>query len=75
MSKENPSQLEKMLLEGVENNTPESIKQDKIFDYNNKNKFTFTLTKEIVDRLELKKWFEGYKKEAMVSTSKCLIPT
>ena len=30
MSKENPSQLEKMLLEGVESNTPESIKQDKI---------------------------------------------
>ena len=69
MSKENPSQLEKMLLEGVESNTPESIKQDKIFDYNNKNKFTFTLTKEIVEKLELKKWFEGYKKEAMVSTA------
>ena len=69
MSKENPSQLEKMLLEGVENNTPESIKQDKIFNYEDKNKFTFTLTNEIVDRLELKKWFEGYKKEAMVSTA------
>ena len=69
MSKENPSQLEKMLLEGVESNTPESIKQDKIFDYNDKNKFTFTLTKEIVEKLEIKKWFEGYKKEAMVSTA------
>ncbi len=69
MSKENISQLEKMLLEGVENNTPQNIKQDKIFDYCDKNKFTFTLTKEIVDKLELKKWFEAYKKEAMVSTA------
>lgn len=69
MSKENPSQLEKLLLEGVENNTPDDIKQNKIFNYNDKNKFTFTLTKEIVDKLELEKWFEAYKKEAMVSTA------
>lgn len=69
MSKENPSQLEKLLLEGVENNTPDEIKQNKIFNYNDKNKFTFTLTKEIVDKLELEKWFEAYKKEAMVSTA------
>ena len=69
MSKENPSGLEKLLLEGVENNTPASVKEDKIFDYKNKEKFTFTLTKDIVDKLELKKWFESYKKEAMVSTA------
>lgn len=69
MSKDNPSQLEKMLLDGVENNTPESVKQDKIFDYTNENKFTFTLTKELVEKLELKKWFDSYKKEAMVSTA------
>lgn len=62
MSKENPSGLEKLLLEGVENNTPASVKEDKIFDYKNKEKFTFTLTKDIVDKLELKKWFESYKK-------------
>lgn len=55
MSKENPSGLEKLLLEGVENNTPASVKEDKIFDYKNKEKFTFTLTKDIVDKLELKK--------------------
>ena len=69
MSKKNPSGLEKLLLEGVENNTPASVKEDKIFDYKNKEKFTFTLTKDIVDKLELKKWFESYKKEAMVSTA------
>lgn len=69
MSKENPSQLEKLLLDGVESNTPEDIKTDKIFDYDNKNKFTFTLTKDLVEKLELRKWFNSYKKEAMVSTA------
>ena len=69
MSKENPSQLEKLLLDGVESNTPEDIKTDKIFDYDNKNKFTFTLTKDLVEKLELRKWFDSYKKEAMVSTA------
>ena len=69
MSKENPLQLEKLLLDGVESNTPEDIKTDKIFDYDNKNKFTFTLTKDLVEKLELRKWFDSYKKEAMVSTA------
>ncbi len=61
--------LEKMLMEGVEKNTPESVKNDRVFDYTNKDKFTFTLTKDLVEKLCLKKWFEGYKKEAMVSTA------
>ncbi len=61
--------LENMLLDGVEKNTPQSIKEDKIFDYNDKNAFTFNLTKELVEKLELKKWFESYKKEALVSTA------
>ncbi len=61
--------LEKMLMEGVEKNTPESVKNDRVFDYTNKDKFTFTLTKDLVEKLGLKKWFEGYKKEAMVSTA------
>ncbi len=61
--------LEKMLLEGVEKNTPESVKNDKVFDYTNKDKFTFTLTKELIEKLDLKKWFEAYKKEALVSTA------
>jgi len=61
--------LEKMLFDGVEKNTPDYVKNDKVFDYTNKDKFTFTLTKDLVEKLGLKKWFEGYKKEAMVSTA------
>ncbi len=61
--------LEKLLKESVENNTPDYIKQNKIFNYNDDNKFTFKLTKETVEKLNLKNWFEGYKKEAMVSTA------
>lgn len=63
------SDLEQLLLDGVEKNTPAFVKEDKVFDYTNKDKFTFTLTKELVEKLELKKWFEGYKKEALVSTA------
>ncbi|MBR2068328.1 MAG: hypothetical protein IJ877_01070 [Candidatus Gastranaerophilales bacterium] len=61
--------LENLLKSSVENNTPDNIKKDKIFDYNNKNKFTFTLTRELVKDLNLISWFEGYKKEALVSTA------
>ncbi len=61
--------LEKMLLESVEKNTPQYVKEDKIFNYNDKNSFTFKLTKEIVEKLDLKTWFAGYKKEALVSTA------
>lgn len=61
--------LEKMLFDGVRENTPDYVKNDKVFDYTNKDKFTFTLTKDLVEKLGLKKWFEGYKKEAMVSTA------
>lgn len=61
--------LEKMLMDGVYKNTPDYVKNDKVFDYTNKNSFTFTLTRELVEKLELKKWFEGYKKEALVSTA------
>jgi len=61
--------LEKLLLEGVEKNTPDTIKNDKVFNYTNKDKFTFTLTKDLVSKLDLKKWFEAYKKEALVSTA------
>ena len=61
--------LERMLMESVEKNTPDYIKEDKIFNYNDKNAFTFKLTKEIVEKLDLKTWFAGYKKEALVSTA------
>ena len=61
--------LEKLLKDSVEKNTPEAIKEDKIFNYHDKNKFTFKLTKSLVENLNLKSWFEAYKKEAMVSTA------
>ncbi len=61
--------LEALLKTNVEENTPQNIKDDKIFDYTNKNSFTFTLTKETADKLNLKSWFEAYKKEALVSTA------
>ncbi len=61
--------LEKLLKGDVEKNTPEAIKEDKIFNYYNKNKFTFKLTQNLVEKLNLKSWFESYKKEAMVSTA------
>ena len=61
--------LENLLKASVENNTPDEIKKDKIFNYNDKNSFTFKLTKELVEKLNLMTWFQGYKKEAMVSTA------
>ena len=61
--------LENMLKESVEKNTPQYIKEDKIFDYSDKNSFVFRLTKEYVEKLNLRTWFEGYKKEALVSTA------
>ena len=61
--------LEKMLFEAVENNTPEEIKKDSIFDYKNEDEFTFKLTQELVEKLNLWDWFKNYKKEAAVSTA------
>ena len=61
--------LEDMLKSSVEKNTPIDIKQDKIFDYNEKNAFSFKLTRDMVERLNLKSWFESYKNEALVSTA------
>ncbi|MCD8024681.1 MAG: hypothetical protein LUE64_04030 [Candidatus Gastranaerophilales bacterium] len=61
--------LEKMLKDGVEANTPEDIKNDMIFDYKNKEEFEFVLTSELLKRLNLRNWFENYKKEALVSTA------
>ena len=62
-------ELEKMLMEGVEKNTPEEIKKDRVFDYRNKDEIEFKLTKDLIEKLNLKSWFQNYKKEAMVSTA------
>ena len=61
--------LEQMLKDGVEKNTHDEIKKDKVFDYNNKGELEFNLTRELVKKLNLRSWFENYKKEALVSTA------
>ena len=61
--------LENLLKGGIEKNTPEDIKKDKVFNYLNKDEFEFILTQDLVEKLNLKSWFEGYKKEALVSTA------
>ena len=61
--------LEQLLKDGVEKNTPDEIKKDKVFDYKNKDEIEFKLTKELVEKLNLKSWFQNYKKEALVSTA------
>lgn len=63
------NKLEEMLKEGVEKNTPICIKEDKVFNYLSKDEIEFKLTPEIVEKLNLKSWFQNYKKEAMVSTA------
>lgn len=71
-------ELEKELFEQVENNTPEYIKQNSLFDINENEEFIFTLKKEHLypydkktnpEGLGLKEWFANYEKEAMVSTA------
>ncbi len=61
--------LEETLRAGVEKNTPESIKNNKIFDYLCDKEFSFKLTSEHVLDLNLRQWFNAYKKEALVSTA------
>lgn len=68
--------LEKILLDSVEKDTPDSVKKFPLVDLNNKNSFTFTLTKEHLDKFDVQtgalgidEWFKNYKKEAMVSTA------
>lgn len=70
--------LEQELFTSVEKNTPEYIKQNKILDITNPEKFVFTLKKEHLlpydkntnpEGLNLKNWLENYAKEAEVSTA------
>ena len=76
--KEPSCELEMELFDKVENNTPDYIKADKLFDIDNENEFTFILKKEHLypyDKknnplgLNLKEWFANYEKEARVSTA------
>lgn len=77
LKREPQSELEKELFKNVFNKTPDYIKNIKLFDFDNVGEFTFTLKKEHLyphsdenpEGLNLKEWFEGYSKEAKVSTA------
>ncbi len=62
------NKLEKELFASVEKNTPEEIRKNPLFNLDNVGEFEFILTRELVEELKLRKWFENYKKEAMAST-------
>ena len=61
--------LKKEYLSSIEKNTPQEIKQNKIFDLSNPSAFKLRLTKELVEKYNLREWFLNYKKEVLVSTA------
>lgn len=70
------NELEQLLLDAVEKDTPEEIKKTPLIDLNTKSSFSFTLKKEHLapfsdhpHALDIDNWFRNYKKEAMVSTA------
>jgi len=70
------SELEKILLEQLEKDTPEKIKSNSLINLNNTGGFRITLKKEFLpifdsnnEALGLLSWFENYQKEAIVSTA------
>jgi phosphomannomutase len=70
------NELEKILLDSVENDTPNEIKDSPLINLNNKSAFSFTLRKKHLEAFNLatgslgiNDWFKNYKKEAMVSTA------
>jgi len=78
MDKTATCELESELFKNVFDKTPEYIKNSKLIDFDNENKFTFTLTKKNLhpyDKktnptgLNLLDWFNNYSKEAKVSTA------
>ena len=79
MIKREPScLLEKELFKNVFDKTPEHIKSLNLFDFDNKDEFTFTLKREHLhpydpntnpEGLNLLEWFKNYAKEAKVSTA------
>lgn len=79
MTKREPScLLEEELFKNVFDKTPEYIKNLNLFDFNNREEFTFTLKREHLypydsntnpEGLNLLEWFKNYAKEAKVSTA------
>lgn len=52
----------------IERLTPEGIKGKPLFDIANPDGFSFTLTKELVESLQLERWLKDYRHEASHST-------
>ena len=78
IKKEASCELEKELFKNVFDKTPEYIKNLNLFDFENKDEFTFTLKREHLhpydpntnpEGLNLLEWFKNYAKEAKVSTA------
>ena len=65
---ERRNQTEQQLFAVVEQNTPDSIKTP-LFPQDAPEPFTFLLNKELIEKLNLKEWFQNYAKEAQVSTA------
>jgi len=70
------SDLEKIFLTSVEQDTPAKVKAKPLIDLNQKGEFTITLTKEQLlpfdpegEGLGILDWFKLYEKEAKVSTA------
>lgn len=65
------SELEKVFFNDIENETPENIKNNMIFDLNNKDAFVFRLERNHLypDGLGIYDWFSSYEKEAKSSTA------
>jgi len=61
--------FKKIYFSRIEENTPDEIRKNPIFDLENPKAFKVRLTKEIVKKWQLREWFDTYKKEAMVSTA------
>ncbi len=62
------NRTEQQLFAVVEQNTPDLIKTP-LFPQDDPDAFTFTLDKELIERLNLWEWFRNYAKEAQVSTA------
>lgn len=72
------NKLEQELFKSVREKTPDYVKNADVIDFDNKNEFSFILKKEHLQNydevtnpqgLGLYEWFEGYAKEAQVSTA------
>jgi len=62
------NKMKRQLFAAVEQNTPDKFKQP-LFPQDEECGFTFLLTKELIDDLNLWEWFKNYTKEAQVSTA------